>query len=146
MKKFIITMCVLVVTGICPLVCVLWPGVLYRILIPDAPVTTFMKTDEDTSIWNGTAAYVPFEIQGRRHGAWVSPASGPRTLPSTRRPICGGSVTSRSWGPIPSGCTPSSTMIFTTPFMNTTQPGRLPEKSRCGCCTGLGGRLLLQLP
>lgn len=63
MKKFIITISVLVVLTAAGLYAYYGLGV-YVDLHPDAPVTTFMKTDEDTIYMERDGAYIPFEIRG----------------------------------------------------------------------------------
>ena len=44
---------------------------LYIDLDPDAPVTTFMKTDEDTIYMERDGAYEPFEIRGVNLGVGI---------------------------------------------------------------------------
>ena len=70
MKKFIITMSVLVVLTFAGLYAYYGLGV-YVDLHPDAPVTTFMKTDEDTIYMEREGVYVPFEIRGVDMGVGI---------------------------------------------------------------------------
>lgn len=63
MKKFIIAACIVV------LLFFAWNVAYYRLgiyidLHPDAPVTTFMKTDADTIYMERDGSYEPFEIRG----------------------------------------------------------------------------------
>lgn len=67
MKKFIIASCVVV------LLFFVWNIAYYHLgiyfdLDPDAPVTTFMKTDADTIYMERDGEYVPFEIRGVNMG------------------------------------------------------------------------------
>ena len=70
MKKFIIGMCVLVVLAFSCWYAYYGLG-FYVDLNPDAPVTTFMKTDEDTIYMERDGAYVPFEIRGVDMGVGI---------------------------------------------------------------------------
>ena len=68
MKKFIIGACIAVVLLFAGFYAYYYLG-MYRDLRPDAPVTTFMKTDEDTIYMERDGQYVPFEIRGVDLGA-----------------------------------------------------------------------------
>lgn len=70
MKKFIIAMSALVVAAFAGLYAYYGLG-LYVDLHPNTPVTTFMKTDEDTIYMERDGEYVPFEIRGVDLGAGI---------------------------------------------------------------------------
>ena len=70
MKKFIIVMCALVVLGFACWYAYYFLGV-YIDLNPGAPVTAFMKTDEDTIYMEQNGRYEPFEIRGVDMGAGI---------------------------------------------------------------------------
>lgn len=70
MKKFIIVVCI-VIAGL-----FLWNTAYYQLgiyidLHPNAPVTTFMKTDETTIYMEKDGEYVPFEIRGVNLGVGI---------------------------------------------------------------------------
>ena len=70
MKKFIIAACIVV------LLFFAWNTAYYRLgiyidLHPDAPVTTFMKTDADTIYMERDGTYEPFEIRGVNMGVGI---------------------------------------------------------------------------
>lgn len=70
MKKFIIAACAVVVCLF------LWNVAYYRLgiyidLHPDAPVTTFMKTDEEKIYMEEDGEYAPFEIRGVNLGVGI---------------------------------------------------------------------------
>ena len=67
MKKFILTACIVVVLLFAGYYAYYHMG-LYVAVHSDAPVTTFMKTDEDTIYMERDGAYEPFEIRGVNMG------------------------------------------------------------------------------
>lgn len=67
MKKFIAAACAVVLVCFALYYAYFHMGI-YIDLHPDAPVTTFMKTDEDTIYMERDGAYEPFEIRGINMG------------------------------------------------------------------------------
>ena len=70
MKKFITAACAVILLLFAAYYAYYHMGV-YIDLHPDAPVTTFMKTDEDTIYMERDGEYVPFEIRGVNLGAGI---------------------------------------------------------------------------
>ena len=70
MKKFILGACIVVVLLVAGYYAYFHLGV-YVDTDPNAPVTTFMKTDEDTIYMERDGAYVPFEIRGVNLGTGI---------------------------------------------------------------------------
>ena len=70
MKKFIIAACAMALVLFSVYYAYYHLGI-YIDLDPDAPVTTFMKTDEDTIYMERDGAYVPFEIRGVNMGVGI---------------------------------------------------------------------------
>lgn len=70
MKKFIVAVCVIVAAAL------VWNIAYYRLgiyidLAPNAPVTTFMRTDEDTIYMKQNGEYTPYEIRGVDMGVGI---------------------------------------------------------------------------
>ena len=70
MKKFIVAVCVIVAAAL------VWNIAYYRLgiyidLAPNAPVTTFMRTDEDTIYMKQNGKYTPYEIRGVDMGVGI---------------------------------------------------------------------------
>ena len=70
MKKFIITVCIIVV------LCIAADSAYYRLgfyidLSPDEPVTTFVKTDSDSIYLNSGSGFCKFEIKGVNMGSGI---------------------------------------------------------------------------
>ena len=70
MKKFIVAVCVIVAAAL------VWNIAYYRLgiyidLAPNAPVTTFMRTDEDTIYMKKNGEYTPYEIRGVDMGVGI---------------------------------------------------------------------------
>ena len=61
----------------------------YIDLQPDAPVTAFATTDTQSIYMDRGSGPEPFTVKGVNLGVGL-PASGRRTTPSARRPICAG--------------------------------------------------------
>ena len=70
MKKFILTMCLIIVLGFSCLYAYYYLGV-YVDFAPNAPVTTFMKADEDTIYMERDGVCEPFEIRGVNLGVGI---------------------------------------------------------------------------
>ncbi len=70
MKKFILTACIVVAVLFAGYYAYYYMG-LYVSVHSDAPVTTFMKTDEDTIYMERDGEYVPFEIRGVNLGVGI---------------------------------------------------------------------------
>ena len=70
MKKFIITVCIIVV------LCIAADNAYYRLgfyidLSPNEPVTTFVKTDSDSIYLNSGSGFERFEIKGVNMGSGI---------------------------------------------------------------------------
>ena len=70
MKKFIITVCIIVVLFIAADIAYYRLGV-YIDLSPDTPVTTFVKTDSDSIYLNSGSGFQKFEIKGVNMGSGI---------------------------------------------------------------------------
>ena len=70
MKKFILVACAVILAAFAFYYIYYQLGI-YVDLIPDAPVTTFMTTDEDTIYMERDGEYVPFEIRGVNLGVGI---------------------------------------------------------------------------
>lgn len=70
MKKFILVACAVILAAFAFYYVYYQLGI-YVDLIPDAPVTTFMTTDEDTIYMERDGEYVPFEIRGVNLGVGI---------------------------------------------------------------------------
>ena len=70
MKKFILAACAVALLLFAGYYAYYHMGI-YIDLNPDAPVTTFMKTDEDTIYMERDGVYEPFEIRGVNMGVGI---------------------------------------------------------------------------
>lgn len=130
LKKFIIAVSVVIVLIFA------WNVAYYRLgiyidLHPNAPVTTFMTTDEDTIYMQRDGEMVPFEIRGVNMGVGI-PGEW-----ATDYAIDG--ETYQRWfaqiqelGPIPCGYTLFFMTISTMPFTNIISSGSWQGRNLCG--------------